>query len=190
VKFATFDAKDTIDAFIRRTYPRASDEERHRIEAAMLRANPQLRQPEAGRASTIVVVPDVAGVEADAPGAAAVARGLVQAIRGATPELRKALQDRLEQQHNRLSERLDELTGRDVGRAKNPEVRKQLSAIREAIRGQQKELSARRKTSDEALSALESDIDAFLSGNSWAGTDVRPAETPQRRASRARKREG
>lgn len=189
MKLATFQAGDTIEAFVRRTYPHASEADRRRLEAAVLKTNPQLRRPDAEAGASIVVLPDVPGEETDMPGAATIAHGLVQAIRNVTPELRDLLRLRIERQHERMNARLSELKQSEVRGIKDADAKSQLSAIAYAIRDQQNALRERQHAADDAIGALEADLDALLGGGRGSQPEV-PDTAPRRPARRARKRKG
>jgi hypothetical protein len=136
-------------------------------EAALVRANPHLREPGARPGPAIVVVPDVPGARprpaANAEPTALPGRALVDDARAAVGQLQKRLEEAGRRAAEDGKQTAELLQSREVKALaeKVPAVRDALVAVGEATKARLAELEALKAFQDQAIPDLLRDLEAL-----------------------------
>jgi hypothetical protein len=167
--FTTFKAEQNLTELVQRLFQTKGADATtlpKEAEAALLRANPQLRNlkkvPEGG----LLIVPTVPGVEptAEVLSVAAAPGDLVAEVNRAVVSVRRALLDSLYRQEEEANTERGLVKAPELQAVleRNPELQKRLAQVAQAAKGRMREAKDRRAAYEEAFAQLEKDLGSLV----------------------------
>ena len=164
MKFSTYQGERSVAELTRRLFDikgRKSEELRKQAEAALLRANPHLRELNKASAGMPIVVPDVPGVE-PAKATPPITLGqdvlgqLRRALAGAHDAIERAVASETDD-NDTAKEVLKNRLLKDLGR-QVPDLEKRITQVTDGVKARQKEIAAFKTSSARDLAQLQKDF--------------------------------
>jgi len=133
-----------------------------KVETALLRANPQLRDLQNVPEGSSLIVPRIPDLETTGEETEIETgeRETLDEMRGAFDELRPLLVDALENESRAANATLEQLKSRELKALakKNPQLAERLKAVATAARARIKQANEQQRTHEKALEQLEEDL--------------------------------
>lgn len=169
MRMATFKGEKNLSELARRLFQLsecAPAAEVERVEAALLRANPYLKDLNAVRKGAVVIVPDVEGIQptAEARQVNAATGEIAEQVRKALPGLRASLIDAAGRMAKEGKEEMEFLESEESQRLsqKYSAYKERLPELVESAQGRIKEAESVKRFADKALAQLDEDLSELI----------------------------